>query len=147
MSDPTFIADQIFALSKLLKQLTEATLKPYGLGTGQLQILLLFYRSDSGLSQAQIVSTLGVDKANVSRSLTKLLERGYLMRQGSKLLVLSPSGQALKTTLIPFFQETQGCMTQGIAPRHLTITADTLEAMIASIQKEIDHVAKLNAGK
>lgn len=129
-----FIADQIFGLSKLLKQYTEEVLKPYGIGTGQLQILMVLYQQPGPIAQSLLPKLLGIDKGNVSRSVSKLEERGYIHRPDRRTLALTEQGMQLKEILVGFFQNTHQSMTQNIPVEALEQVGRVLSSMTGNIQ-------------
>ncbi len=135
-NDSIWIADQIFMIGKLLKQYTELALKAYGLGSGQLQILMVIYQSEGTVTQANLVKSLGIDKANVSRNLGKLVSRGYVQRS-DKSVVLTELGSALKPELVAFLQKTHHLMVNGIDEAQLKSTSDALRVMIAQLEKGV----------
>ena len=119
------IADVLFDITKNLKKMTEKSLKDYGIGIGQLQVLLMFYRDPTQLlSQNDLVRALKVDKGNISRNVAKLTEKGFieLSLDKSRHYKLSQEGLKLKDIVMSYFIDTHHKMTKGIGEDELMTT-------------------------
>jgi len=137
MSSTIHIADQIMLLARQIKTLTENKLKNYGIGTGQLQLLMLFYQSGGEpLSQGDIVNALKIDKANVSRNVQKLEEKNWIQLQPENLrrYTLTDQGRSLKKELGGFFMATHMNMVHGLDEKSLDQTMATLQKMISNLE-------------
>lgn len=137
MSPTIHIADQIMLLARQIKALTENKLKNYGIGTGQLQLLMLFYQNDSkSLSQGDMVDALKIDKANVSRNVQKLVEKKWIqpLPKNLKRYTLTDQGRTLKKELGDFFVSTHVYMVKGLDDEILDQAKLTLQKMIANLE-------------
>jgi DNA-binding MarR family transcriptional regulator len=124
-------------LARHIKTLTENKLKNYGIGTGQLQLLMLFYQSGSEpLSQGDIVDALKIDKANVSRNVQKLVEKKWIetLPENLKKYSLTNQGKSLKSELGGFFRTTHGEMVRDIEEEALVEVMETLHKMISNLE-------------
>lgn len=131
--------DLIVATYKLLKINTERVLRPFGIGMGQLNILILFYaRPGISLSQTDFVKLLDIDKGNVSRNVKKLLEKGYLEAGDapSKHYRLSSEGHALRPQIMQKLMGLQGIMTEGIEDSELEMTFSVLNRVLKNLSDE-----------
>lgn len=114
---PEQLGDLIIAIYKELKTKTEKDLQAYGIGMGQLHILMLFYaRHDSHFSQNELVRLLDIDKGNISRNVKKLMDKNYLEQvpNHSKSYQLSAQGKQLKIDIMSTFISLHNSMTEGI---------------------------------
>lgn len=128
--------DVIVATYKLIKMNTERVLKPFGIGMGQLNILILFYaRPGKTFSQTDFVKLLDIDKGNVSRSVKKLLEKGYLETDeaSSKHYRLSTDGHALKPLIMQKLMGLHDNMTVGVEESELGITCSVLNKVLNNL--------------
>ncbi|MCD4712855.1 MAG: MarR family transcriptional regulator [Clostridiales bacterium] len=114
---PEQLGDLIIAIYKEMKTKTEKDLQAYGIGMGQLHILMLFYaRHDSHFSQNELVRLLDIDKGNISRNVKKLMDKNYLEQvpNHSKFYQLSAQGKQLKIDIMSTFISLHKSMTEGI---------------------------------
>jgi DNA-binding MarR family transcriptional regulator len=58
----------------------EQELKTYGIGSGQLQFLLILYCQE-GINQEELSRSLGIDKTTTTRALNKLETEGLIYRK------------------------------------------------------------------
>ena len=134
---PEQFGDLVVAIYKELKTRTEKDLKPYGIGMGQLQILMLFYAypSDS-FSQNDLVKLLKIDKGNISRNARKLIEKGYLEKvtEGSKTYQLSSQGEMIKREIMNTFVSLHKSMTEGIEQHELKQTVLILSKISQNLE-------------
>ena len=126
------IGDLIVSIYKEIKTRTEKSLKSYGIGMGQLHILMLFYRNPGkGYSQTEFVQLLNIDKGNVSRNMHKLLDKGYvaftLSEAGdSNHYLLTELGLEIKKDIMSCFIKLQQDMTDGLLSEALELTGQAL---------------------
>lgn len=134
---PEQLGDLIIAINKELKTKIEHDLKSYGIGMGQLQILMLFYaNTDQTFSQNDLVKLLNIDKGNISRSVTKLLDKAYLEQdsKNSRVYRLSDEGNLLKREIMTKFNTLHQSMTLGIGQQELNQTVLTLSQILKNLE-------------
>jgi len=132
------IGDALFTVTRSLKALTEKELKPLGLGTGQLQILMQFYAGEATrFTQNGLVAILQIDKGNVSRNIAKLVEKKYLrMREdGSRNYELTAEGALLKRELVLFLKKIHRTMVEGLSPEELHATMKGLSRISMNLEE------------
>lgn len=123
------LGDVIMLLYKNLKTKIERELKDYDIGMGQMQILMAFFSNiDQVLSQKDLVKQLGTDKGNISRSVLKLLDKGFIEESSNlkKCYQLTNKGVNLKSEIIPVFKKLHEQMTKDLDPIMLDQTLQTL---------------------
>lgn len=131
------VGDLIVELYKQFKMRIENMLRPFDLGMGQLQVLMVFYRNDVNMTQKALVLELGVDKANISRSIAKLLEKGYLVSSTDvKGYQLSEKGRTLKVELIPILNELNLMMLSGIDHQDIEIISRGMTSIINNLEEQ-----------
>ncbi|MGB3368011.1 MAG: MarR family transcriptional regulator [Acidaminobacteraceae bacterium] len=131
------IADLFFEVTKHLKRITEKSLKEYGIGIGQLQVLLVFYRNPSKvLNQQDLVRELNVDKGNISRNIAKLFDKGFVehTENNSRNYILSQEGIKIKGMLMNFFIDTHKKMIEGITDDELLTTLSCLLRISSNLE-------------
>lgn len=119
---PEQFGDLVVAVYKEMKAKTEKDLKSYGLGMGQLQILMLFYEyPNRSFSQNDLVRLLNIDKGNISRNVKKLMDKDYLEQatEHSKMVKLSAQGIMIKKEIMTAFISLHQSMTEGISEHEL----------------------------
>jgi len=131
------VGDLIVELYKQFKMRIENMLRPFDLGMGQLQVLMVFYRNNVNMTQKALVLELGVDKANISRSIAKLLEKGYLVSSTDvKGYQLSEKGRTLKVELIPILNELNLMMLSGIDHQDIEIISRGMTSIIDNLEEQ-----------
>jgi predicted XRE-type DNA-binding protein len=96
MNETFHVGDWIHDLAKLLKQETDSTLATMSLGQGQLMLFMFLLRhaSDEQCFQEQIAKAMGLNKANVSRNVAKLEQKGPGSDNGTGWRRTAAAGQA-----------------------------------------------------
>jgi DNA-binding MarR family transcriptional regulator len=134
---PEQLGDLIVAIYKELKAKTEKSLKSYGIGMGQLQILMLLYaHPDSSFSQNELVKLLNIDKGNISRNIKKLIDKRYLEQvpEHSKMYQLSAQGKMIKGEIMTTFMALHQTMTEGLSIDELTQTVLMLSKISLNLE-------------
>lgn len=134
---PEQFGDLIVSIYKEIKTKTEKDLKSYGIGMGQLHILMLFYaHHDSCFSQNDLVKLLDIDKGNISRNVKKLMDKNYLEHDSehSKFYQLSTQGTLLKKEIMTTFTTLHKTMTIGIEDEELSQTVLTLSKISRNLE-------------
>lgn len=132
------IGDLIFSIHKELKRTLERNLKPYEIGIGQLQILLMFYSDmEKSYTQREITLALGVDKGNISRSLQKLMEKNFITfcEDDTRAYRLTKAGMDLKSAISNEFFTIHEKMCDGLDIQALKTTSQTLSSIQERLEK------------
>lgn len=134
MNETNQLGDLLITVYKHLKTRIEKDLKQYDIGMGQLQILMVFYGLKKPLTQQELVKILQIDKANISRSVARLVSKGYLIPTSeNRSYQLSDQGQQLRSEIGATFSAVNAMMTQAISSTDIQSTVDTL----SMIQKNL----------
>lgn len=133
------IGDNIFSLSKVLKSLIESELNKFGIGVGQLQILMILTKNKhQTISQKDLSSILNVDKGNISRSIKKLLDKNYIIisvsNERKQIVNLTDNGEAIMRQITPIFMKINEDMIQDIEAEKLEVFQDVLNKMINNLE-------------
>jgi len=134
------LGDLIMLIYKDLKTVMERELKKYDIGMGQMQILMFFFRDiESVFTQNELVKHLGVDKGNISRSMAKLLEKGYIeqLEDNKKIFRLSRKGVDLKVEIIPVLIRINNSITENIEYTDMNKTLSTLLKVSEKLERII----------
>ncbi|SCZ81125.1 MarR family winged helix-turn-helix transcriptional regulator [Acidaminobacter hydrogenoformans] len=134
---PEQLGDLVVGIYKELKAKTEKSLKAYGIGMGQLQILMLFYaHQSSSYSQNELVKLLNIDKGNISRNVKKLMDKAYLEQvpEHSKMYQLSAQGKMIKREIMTTFMSLHQTMTEGVSKEALTQTVMILSKISVNLE-------------
>jgi DNA-binding MarR family transcriptional regulator len=134
------LGDLIMLIYKDLKTVMERELKKYDIGMGQMQILMFFFRDiESVFTQNELVKQLGVDKGNISRSIAKLLEKGYLeqLEDIKKKFRLSGKGVDLKVEIIPVLIRINNLITENIEHNDMSQALSTLLKVSEKLERII----------
>ena len=131
------LGDLIIGIDKQIKTNIERDLKRYGIGIGLLQILLIFFSNKNhSFSQTDLVKLLKIDKGNISRSIAKLIDRGYLEQDpvNLKMVKLSNEGLLLEDEILSKFTKLNNAMLVGIEESDLNITTNILNKVLKNLE-------------
>jgi len=131
------LGDLVMNIYKNLKTKIERDLKHYDIGMGQMQILMTFFNDiENTLTQNDLVKLLGVDKGNISRSVLKLLEKGYIEQSdiNKKGYRLTAKGVDLKSEIVPIFINLNALITKDIDPSDINQTLITLAKISENLE-------------
>jgi DNA-binding MarR family transcriptional regulator len=129
--------DLIMTIYKNLKTKMERDLKQYDIGMGQMQILMVFFSDVAGIkTQIELAKQLSVDKGNISRSMVKLLEKGYIEQteDSKKSFRLTEKGIELKLEIIQIFMRINELMTEDIGVKDVDQTVMTLTKISKNLE-------------
>lgn len=131
------LGDLIVTIYKNLKTRMERDLKQFDIGMGQMQILMVFF-SDvyAERTQSDLVKEIGVDKGNISRSLVKLLDKGYVEQNvdNKKNFRLTEKGIGLKTEVMTIFIGISKLITNDINENELNKATMTLSKISTNLE-------------
>lgn len=131
------LGDLVMNIYKNLKTKIERDLKHYDIGMGQMQILMTFFNDiENTLTQNDLVKLVGVDKGNISRSVLKLLEKGYIEQSdiNKKGYCLTAKGVNLKSEIVPIFINLNALITKDIDPSDINQTLITLTKISENLE-------------
>lgn len=131
------LGDLIMTIYKNLKTKMERDLKQYDIGMGQMQILMVFFSDVDGIkTQIELAKQLSVDKGNISRSMVKLLEKGYIEQtaDSKKSFRLTEKGAELKLEIMPIFMRISELMTEDIGVKDVDQTVMTLTKISKNLE-------------
>lgn len=74
----------ISCLHRHARSYFEKKLAPFGLGSGALHVVMILMHHD-GINQQELSEKLHVDKANTTRTITKLIKEGYVRREKDQI--------------------------------------------------------------
>ncbi len=138
MIDNRLLGDLLMDIYKNLKATIERDLRPFGIGMGQLQILMVYFQDiRQSHTQHEIVTVLGVDKGNISRSVMKLLAKNYLEPDPltHRAYRLTEKGLALKSEITKIFIETNEWMTRNLEEDDISQTLATLTRISGNLER------------
>ena len=143
MNEILHLGDWIHDLAKLLKQETDGGHTESSLGQGQFFLLMFLLRQAGAepLYQKQIAQAMGLNKANVSRNVARLRDKGLLevlagAGTGRRHQVrLTTRALDLKNEMAGQFQSIHQRMVKGIDEEKLAITAAVLRQMLSNLKE------------
>lgn len=138
MNRPDQLGDLLVNINKEIKTKIERDLKSYGIGMGQLQILMLFYANPhKTFSQNEVSNMLNVDKGNISRSMIKLQANAFLIRnsENSREYLLTEKGKDSKSDLMSKFKKLNDLMTFGLDSQELNQVIFTLKKIALNLEE------------
>ena len=130
LNNKIFRANQIY-LDKVLKE--------YELSSGSYPYLLIL-RENEGISQNQISKELGFDKAMSARTITKLIELGYLNRKEDEAdsraykLYLTEKAKDVIPKVLEEIHKLINLITENLDEEAKVITLDSLNKILNNIK-------------
>jgi DNA-binding MarR family transcriptional regulator len=123
----------------------DKVLKKYELSSGSYPYLLIL-RENEGISQNQISKELGYDKAMSARTITKLINLGYLNRKEDEVdsrayrLYLTESAKAVIPRILEEIEKLVDFITEDLNEEEKVIT-------IESLYKVLNNIKKINSNR
>ncbi len=99
--------------------------------------MVFFNDIDQSLTQNDLVKQIGTDKGNISRSILKLSEKGFIEQSmdPKKCYKLTKEGVRLKSEIIPIFVKLNAQMTKDIDLSVLDQTLITLTKISNNLEE------------
>lgn len=130
-----FISRFIWLIDKNTQVFMAGRLKKYGIGNGQLPMLMLLYNYKGILNQKEISGLLNIDKAATARAAGKLLREGFIERTADKSdrrmqrVILTGKALKLKTDLFNIIDGWQKILLKGFNDNDRASVFKLLETM------------------
>jgi len=111
---------------------------PFGPGQGA---FLIYLKEDSNVSQEELVSRIGVDKAIGTRVIRKLIEAGYIRRQRDPadhrayLLSLTAAGAAMKPVILDILDSMNESLFREFSDEERGTALTLLDRMIENTRR------------
>jgi len=118
----------------------DRVLKDYGLSSGSYPYLLVL-RNKEGISQNKISEELGYDKAMSARTITKLMDLGYLDRVKDEVdcrankLYLTEKARVIIPNILKEIHELVHIITKDLSEEEKAITIYSLNKVLNNIKK------------
>ncbi|WP_342304096.1 MarR family transcriptional regulator [Methanolobus sp. ZRKC5] len=103
-----FVGKHISYLHRYARRYYDKELEPYGFGGAQLRILMPLYKMD-GINQGSLAQIIKVDKTTIARTIKKLIDGGYILRQvdendrRSYRIFLTEKGKSIEPEMMKIF--------------------------------------------
>ena len=138
------IGDLVYLVSKEMRREVERRLQNENLNYTQFQALMAIKRYDNGVSQEEISHILEIDKSNVSRSVRRLSESGWLDVHVDQedarrtLLTLTEQSENKLKSLQHLLSEVESKMLRNIPSDEQKQVSILLEDVLSNLRKEIE---------
>jgi len=136
------IGDLVYLVSKEMRREVERRLQYENLNYTQFQALMAIKRYDNGVSQEEISHILEIDKSNVSRSVRRLSESGWIDVHVDQedarrtLLTLTEQSENKLTSLQHLLSEVESKMLRNIPSEEQKHVSRLLEDVLSNLRKE-----------
>ncbi len=117
----------------------DRVLKKYALSSGSYQYLFILNKNE-GISQNKVSKELGFDKAMSARTITKLIELGYIVRIKDEIdsraykLYLSAKAKAVIPKIITEIYELVDLITADLTDQEKIITTESLKKILINLR-------------
>jgi len=138
------IGDLVYLVSKEMRREVERRLQNENLNYTQFQALMAIKRYDNGVSQEEISHILEIDKSNVSRSVRRLSESGWIDVHVDQedarrtLLTLTEQSENKLKSLQHLLSEVESKMLRNIPSDEQKQVSILLEDVLSNLRKEIE---------
>lgn len=147
-----FPGDSLFfsslrSIIKKMHQIGDREMKRYGIGYAEMRILL-FCLAKEYCRQEELAFAMGIDRTNVGRSLKKLEDLGYVVREKDPhdarafIIRLSKKGRGLHDRLLKIKKDIESTVTKGIPSSDVQAVSTLLEAMDNNLSWESYELVK-----
>ncbi len=126
----------IFEISRCWHKLAAEEMEKYGL-KGTFSVYLLALQRNDGLTSAKLCEMCGRDKADVSRAVSLMLEKGFVRREGSNYraaLYLTESGRQAAELVCCRAARGVALAGQGFSEEDREVFYRVLETVTANLQ-------------
>ncbi|MHC1735065.1 MAG: MarR family winged helix-turn-helix transcriptional regulator [Erysipelotrichaceae bacterium] len=136
------IGDLVYLVSKEMRREVERRLQNENLNYTQFQALMAIKRYDNGVSQEEISHILEIDKSNVSRSVRRLSESGWIDVHVDQedarrtLLTLTEQSENKLKSLQHLLSEVEFKMLRNIPSDEQKQVSRLLEDVLSNLRKE-----------
>ncbi|MFW6000862.1 MAG: MarR family winged helix-turn-helix transcriptional regulator [Halanaerobium sp.] len=133
-------------IAKLYKhhdQFVDERLESYNLNHSEANLLYYLYKDGDGISQQSLKDNLAVDKATVSRSVSTLIEKGYLKKESSpedkriNLIFITSKAEEIESVIDDIYQEWFNLFDDKISDHDQNKVIETLKRMYEIVINEI----------
>ena len=116
-------------------------LQPYRIGSGQYAVLIALEKHN-GVNQERLSTILGLDKANITRAVTKLQNEGYIIRKPDAEdkrvwhIFLTEKGNDILPVLLGILNEWSSKIVEGLSSHQVNLLANDLVKMAENLGYE-----------
>lgn len=136
---------KLFYLVKLNEQLIDQKMKPFNLSRTQWKVLARFNFLPAPCTQQQLLTSMGIDRAHLTRTLDQLQQRELLIRKSvphdkrAYQVLLTSSGQQLLKKIEQVLTEESSLLSQQIAPEKQVEFEQHLEQIKSNIVSALEQ--------
>ena len=135
--------------NKLSASASALYLERFGMGVLEWRVMVAI-AAEPGVSGHRISQIFGLDKATVSRGISRLDHAGYLEWSGSgrqRCPALSPSGWRLYDRIVPIALERERQLLQGLSAEEHDLLIDLLHRLLANLPRVNAYVPPPEPGE
>ena len=131
----------IYAALKSMQKIKHKGMLPYGLSSTHTICMRRLYESPNGITRAQLAKLCMIDKAQISRIVTELEEKGYLSESGESKanyrakLILTEEGIKTAAEINEIVLKINTFVSGDIPEENINIFYDTLQQICDNLKK------------
>ena len=131
----------IYAALKSMQKIKHKGMLPYGLSSTHTICIRRLYENQSGVTRAQLAKLCMIDKAQISRIVTELEEKGYLSESGESKanyrakLILTEEGIKTAAEINEIVLKINKFVSGEIPEENINIFYDTLQQICDNLKK------------
>jgi DNA-binding MarR family transcriptional regulator len=122
---PVCVCNNLRRAARLVTNYYDKLFEPTGLRVSQLALLLVLYRG--GIQTInELAEKLELDRTTLTRNLKPLASKGLLtiapgIDQRTRVVALTPAGEAVLIKALPFWEQAQSHMVEGLGEANATL--------------------------
>ena len=131
----------IYGALKSMQKIKHKGMLPYGLSSTHTICMRRLYENPSGITRAQLAKLCMIDKAQISRIVTELEEKGYLTESGENRanyrakLTLTDEGAQTAAEINEIVLKINTFVSGDIPEENINIFYDTLQQICDNLKK------------
>ena len=136
----TCICNNLRRAARLVTNYYDKLLEPAGLRVSQATVLVVLYLS-GGQTINEMAEKLELDRTTLTRNLKPLAQQGLLTiapgsDQRTRVVALTPKGEAALLKVLPLWEQTQSYMVEGIGEANASLLLTQLSEATALTQSD-----------
>ena len=145
------IASSLGRIIKGVQAIKSRKMAQYGLKSTTCGCICRLYRSEEGLNAAELAQLAEIDKAQISRSTTELVEKGFVYREEregrcyKQKYRLTERGEEVASDLVQTIDRLKAAVAEDVSEEELQIFERVLFTLERNFLSSLDDIGKENA--
>lgn len=140
----TLLCYRIFYVVKLNEQLIDKKMEQFDLSRTQWKVIARFNFLPTPCTQQQLLASMGIDRAHLTRTLDQLEQRGFIAKERlpndrrAYNISLTHNGKKLLKSIEKILQDESNTMTHGFKNDETSMLRNLIDKIETNIVTELD---------